>query len=45
MHHPDNPASGRVLVKTGFTRMGTVDRDTETGTVPYELYVLETGGI
>ncbi|MFI5828475.1 hypothetical protein ACIA6C_14590 [Streptomyces sp. NPDC051578] len=45
MHHPDDPASGRVLVKTGFTRMGRVDRDTETGTVPYELYVLETGGI
>ncbi|THA29030.1 GNAT family N-acetyltransferase [Streptomyces sp. A1547] len=45
MHHPDNPASGRVLTKVGFTRIGTADRDTETGTVPYELYVLETGGI
>ncbi|MFD3533407.1 GNAT family N-acetyltransferase [Streptomyces sp. NPDC058664] len=45
MHHPDNPASGRVLVKAGFTRVGTADRDTETGTVPYELYALETDGI
>ena len=23
MHHPDNPASGRVLAKAGFTRIGT----------------------
>ncbi|MCX5207634.1 GNAT family N-acetyltransferase [Streptomyces sp. NBC_00237] len=45
MHHPDNPASGRVLTKVGFTRVGTAARDTETGTVPYELYVLETDGI
>ncbi|MGP3632450.1 GNAT family N-acetyltransferase [Streptomyces sp. 24-1644] len=45
MHHPDNPASGRVLAKVGFTRVGTADRDTETGTVPYELYALETDGI
>ncbi|WP_267246156.1 GNAT family N-acetyltransferase [Streptomyces sp. PR69] len=22
-HHPDNPASGRVLTKAGFTRLGT----------------------
>lgn len=43
MHHPDNPASGRVLAKAGFTRIGTADRDTETGTVPYELYALESG--
>ncbi|MFJ6699842.1 GNAT family N-acetyltransferase [Streptomyces sp. NPDC091272] len=43
MHHPDNPASGRVLAKVGFTRIGTADRDTETGTVPYELYGLESG--
>ncbi|MFC7869453.1 GNAT family N-acetyltransferase [Streptomyces murinus] len=42
MHHPDNPASGRVLTKVGFTRVGTSDRDTEAGTVPYELYALET---
>ncbi|MFJ9468207.1 hypothetical protein [Streptomyces caniferus] len=26
MHHPDNPASGRVLTKTGFTRTGTCER-------------------
>ncbi|MFZ3491742.1 GNAT family N-acetyltransferase [Streptomyces sp. 5.8] len=44
MHHPDNPASGRVLVKAGFTRIGTADRDSETGPVPYELYALEAGG-
>ncbi|MFB6814448.1 GNAT family N-acetyltransferase [Streptomyces sp. NPDC056347] len=42
MHHPDNPASGRVLAKAGFTRVGTSDRYTEDGsTVPYELYALE----
>ncbi|KIE23044.1 acetyltransferase [Streptomyces sp. MUSC 125] len=45
MHHPDNPASGRVLAKAGFTRIGTADRDTETGTVPYELYALEASGV
>ncbi|MGK4909446.1 GNAT family N-acetyltransferase [Streptomyces albus] len=43
MHHPDNPASGRVLAKAGFARIGTADRDTETGTVPYELYAVENG--
>ncbi|MEV8452558.1 GNAT family N-acetyltransferase [Streptomyces sp. NPDC052095] len=43
MHHPDNPVSGRVLTKSGFTRIGTTDRDTETGTAPYELYALESG--
>ncbi|MFD4791793.1 GNAT family N-acetyltransferase [Streptomyces sp. NPDC058459] len=42
MHHPDNPASGRVLIKAGFARVGTADRDTGVGTVPYELYALET---
>ncbi|MBB1260182.1 GNAT family N-acetyltransferase [Streptomyces alkaliterrae] len=41
MHHPGNPASGRVLLKTGFTRVGTADRDTDDGTVPYELYALD----
>ncbi|MCY0940166.1 GNAT family protein [Streptomyces sp. H34-AA3] len=24
-HHPDNAASGRVLAKVGFTRIGVVD--------------------
>ncbi|MET9750105.1 hypothetical protein ABZZ92_31010 [Streptomyces ardesiacus] len=43
MHHPYNPASGRVLAKARFTRIGTANRDTETGTVPYELYALESG--
>ncbi|WP_018545910.1 GNAT family N-acetyltransferase [Streptomyces sp. LaPpAH-108] len=42
MHHPDNPASGRVLLKAGFTRVGTADRNTDKGTIPYELYALET---
>lgn len=42
MHHPDNPASGRVLTKAGFIRVGTTDRHTDHGTVPYELYALET---
>ncbi|MFJ4866007.1 GNAT family N-acetyltransferase [Streptomyces sp. NPDC088748] len=46
MHHPDNPASGRVLVKAGFTRIGTSDRPGDDGTaIPYELYALETDGI
>ncbi|WP_328698048.1 GNAT family N-acetyltransferase [Streptomyces sp. NBC_00342] len=44
MHHPDNPASGRVLAKAGFSRIGTADRDSETGLVSYELYALETDG-
>jgi ribosomal-protein-alanine N-acetyltransferase len=42
MHHPDNPASGRVLAKAGFTRVGTADRHTDDGTASYELYALET---
>ncbi|WP_328900612.1 GNAT family N-acetyltransferase [Streptomyces sp. NBC_00441] len=41
MHHPGNPASGRVLAKAGFTRIGTSDRQTDNGAVPYELYALE----
>ncbi|MFI0220052.1 GNAT family N-acetyltransferase [Streptomyces lydicus] len=41
MHHPDNPASGRVLTKTGFTRTGTCDRNAEDGTaVAYQVYAL-----
>ncbi|MGW7579230.1 GNAT family N-acetyltransferase [Streptomyces sp. NPDC054765] len=41
MHHPDNPASGRVLAKAGFTRTGTADRPTEDGTtVAYQVYAL-----
>ncbi|MGZ2358332.1 hypothetical protein LRE75_16780 [Streptomyces sp. 372A] len=39
--HPDNPASGRVLAKAGSTRLGTSDRQTDDGSVPYELYALE----
>jgi len=31
MHHPDNPASGRVLTKSGFTRTGTCDRHADDG--------------
>ncbi|GAA0324861.1 hypothetical protein GCM10010302_75010 [Streptomyces polychromogenes] len=42
MHHPDNPASGRVLLKAGFTHIGTSDRASEDGTtVPYEAYALQ----
>ncbi|NEE38540.1 GNAT family N-acetyltransferase [Streptomyces sp. SID7982] len=44
MHHPDNPASGRVLAKAGFVRIGTADRDTDAGTLPYVLYALEGAG-
>ncbi|GHG91425.1 GNAT family N-acetyltransferase [Streptomyces glebosus] len=41
MHHPDNPASGRVLAKVGFTRTGTSDRCVEDGpAVPYQVYAL-----
>ncbi|MEU6709137.1 GNAT family N-acetyltransferase [Streptomyces wuyuanensis] len=44
MHHPDNPASGRVLIKAGFTHIGTSDRQTDGGTtVPYEMYALQKG--
>ncbi|MFD5399312.1 GNAT family N-acetyltransferase [Streptomyces sp. NPDC127097] len=43
MHHPANPASGRVLAKAGFTRTGTSDRCAEDGTaVPYQVYALES---
>ncbi|MEU0842033.1 GNAT family N-acetyltransferase [Streptomyces sp. NPDC005962] len=39
MHHPANPASGRVLTKAGFTRIGTSDQHTEDGTaVPFQVY-------
>ncbi|MFJ2676217.1 MULTISPECIES: GNAT family N-acetyltransferase [unclassified Streptomyces] len=42
MHHPDNPASGRVLVKAGFTHVGTSDRHSDDGAaIPYELYAME----
>ncbi|MFF8373561.1 GNAT family N-acetyltransferase [Streptomyces lydicus] len=41
MHHPDNPASGRVLTKTGFTRTGTCDRHADDGTsAAYQVYAL-----
>ncbi|WP_245240028.1 GNAT family N-acetyltransferase [Streptomyces erythrochromogenes] len=41
MHHPDNPASGRVLVKAGFTRIGTADFHAGDGQrVPYPVYEL-----
>ncbi|MFD4260709.1 GNAT family N-acetyltransferase [Streptomyces sp. NPDC058534] len=42
MHHPDNPASGRVLIKAGFTHTGTSDRQADGGTtVPYQVYALQ----
>ncbi|MEV6565982.1 GNAT family N-acetyltransferase [Streptomyces kronopolitis] len=41
MHHPDNPASGRVLTKTGFTRTGACDRHADDGpAVAYQVYAL-----
>ncbi|MEU7024380.1 GNAT family N-acetyltransferase [Streptomyces sp. NPDC046203] len=42
-HHPENPASGRVLAKVGFTPAGTVDlfgKDGKDGTVSYPVYGL-----
>ncbi|MFJ5635305.1 GNAT family N-acetyltransferase [Streptomyces goshikiensis] len=41
MHHPGNPASGGVLIKTGFTSVGTCDRQDHDGAVvPYLVYAL-----
>ncbi|WP_328743661.1 hypothetical protein OG436_39740 (plasmid) [Streptomyces caniferus] len=43
MHHPDNPASGRVLAKVGFIRTGTSDRCVEDGpAVPYQVYAMQS---
>nr|WP_256332605.1 GNAT family N-acetyltransferase [Streptomyces sp. 2131.1] len=42
MHHPDNPASGRVLIKAGFTHIGSSGRQTDAGTtMPYQVYALQ----
>ncbi len=42
MHHPDNPASGRVLAKAGFTRTGTTYQTAADGAaVPYTCYALQ----
>ncbi|RSS83430.1 N-acetyltransferase [Streptomyces sp. WAC05292] len=42
MHHPDNPASGRVLAKAGFTRTGTTDHPAADGAVvPYDTYAIQ----
>ncbi|MFD7631122.1 GNAT family N-acetyltransferase [Streptomyces sp. NPDC059851] len=42
MHHPANPASGRVLANAGFTRIGTTDQPAADGSaVPYETYALQ----
>ncbi|MFE0580270.1 GNAT family N-acetyltransferase [Streptomyces sp. NPDC058866] len=42
MHHPANPASGRVLAKTGFTRTGTHEGQAVDGsTVSYVVYTLQ----
>ncbi|MFE3789827.1 GNAT family N-acetyltransferase [Streptomyces goshikiensis] len=42
MHHPANPASGRVLAKAGFTRIGTTDQPAADGSaVPYETYAIQ----
>ncbi|MFJ4697832.1 GNAT family N-acetyltransferase [Streptomyces sp. NPDC088768] len=37
-HHPDNPASGRVLVRAGFRRVGTWRRTEGGRSVAYPLY-------
>ncbi|MGW1886559.1 GNAT family N-acetyltransferase [Streptomyces sp. NPDC001970] len=40
-HHPDNPASGHVLAKAGFRRIGTSDLHAADGViVPYPVYEL-----
>lgn len=40
-HHPNNPASGRVLAKAGFACIGTSRLHTEHGVViPYPVYEL-----
>ncbi|MGV9790431.1 GNAT family N-acetyltransferase [Streptomyces sp. NPDC003435] len=40
-HHPENPASGRVLVKAGFLRTGTRDITDGVGvTLAYPVYEL-----
>ncbi|MFD6892397.1 GNAT family N-acetyltransferase [Streptomyces sp. NPDC059957] len=41
MHHPDNPASGRILTKCGFSLVGTHDQQDHDGTVsPYPACAL-----
>ncbi|WP_024756047.1 GNAT family N-acetyltransferase [Streptomyces exfoliatus] len=39
-HHPGNLASGRVLVKVGFTQVGHADLPGKGGTVSYPVYCL-----
>ncbi|MEU4954696.1 GNAT family N-acetyltransferase [Streptomyces lavendulae] len=42
MHHPSNPASGRVLNKAGFTHTGTYDYTAPNGSVTkYPAYALQ----
>lgn len=44
-HHPDNPASGRVLLKAGFTHIGGLYQCAGDGTVTlYEHYSLDGAG-
>ncbi|MFE2853636.1 GNAT family N-acetyltransferase [Streptomyces lavendulae] len=40
MHHPDNPASGRVLTKSGFLCTGTHDQHEGGTVVPYVVYAV-----
>lgn len=45
-HHPNNPASGRVLAKAGFAAIGTSRLHTEHGVVvPYPIYELRRSSI
>lgn len=44
-HHPDDPASGRVLLKAGFTHIGGLYQCVGDGTVThYEHYSLDGAG-
>jgi len=44
-HHPHNPASGRVLLKAGFTHIGGLYQCARDGTVTlYEYYSLDGAG-
>ncbi|MCB5907653.1 GNAT family N-acetyltransferase [Streptomyces pinistramenti] len=40
-HHPDNPASGRVLIKAGFIRTGTVPTGPALGRPGVDFLVYE----
>ncbi|MGW2276749.1 GNAT family N-acetyltransferase [Streptomyces sp. NPDC001770] len=46
MHHPDDPASGRVLTKAGFIHVGVCTRRARDGsTAPHEVYAQQRDSI